>query len=58
VRLLGQILVFLVLLGIIAVRWFNPDAWASPFFKMLWWIVLLLVIVECLMFIAPRLMAS
>jgi len=56
-RLAGQILVFFVLLGFLAVRWVNSDAWASLFFKVLWWIVLLLVIVECLTFIAPRLMA-
>jgi hypothetical protein len=55
-RLAGQILVFLVLLGFLAVRWVNSDAWASSFFKVLWWIVLLLVIVECLTFVAPRLM--
>ena len=57
-RLLGQILVFLVLLGILAVRWVNPDAWVAPFFKGLWWIVLLLVFVECLTFIAPTVLAS
>ena len=57
-RMLGQIIVFLVLLGILAVRWVNPDAWAAPFFKVLWWIVWLLVIVECLTFIAPTVLAS
>jgi len=36
-RLAGQILVFLVLLGFLAVRWVNSDAWASLFFKVLWW---------------------
>jgi len=56
--MLGQIIVFLVLLGILAVRWVNPDAWAAPFFKVLWWIVWLLVIVECLTFIAPTVLAS
>ena len=55
---LGQILVFLVLLGFLSLRWVNPDAWAAWFFKALWSIVLLLVIVECLTFIAPTLMAS
>lgn len=57
-RLLGQIFVFLLLLGFLAVRWINPNAWVSPFFKMLWWIVWLLVIVDVLTFFAPRLMAS
>jgi len=57
-RLSGQILVFLVLLGFLVVRWINPDAWASPFFKVLWWIVWLLVIVDVLTFFAPRLIAS
>ena len=54
----GQIIVVAVLLGIVAVRWLNPDAWASQFFQMLWWIVLVLLVVECLAFFAPRLMAS
>lgn len=57
-RLAGQILVFLLLLGFLAVRWINPNAWVSPFFKMLWWIVWLLVIVDLLMFFAPTLMTT
>ena len=56
--LLGQFLVIVVLLGILALRWLRPDAWAQTFFKMLWWLVALLLVVECLMFFGPRLMPS
>ena len=55
-RFLGQIIVVIVLLGILAIRWVNSDAWAQPFFRVMWWGVLLLVIVECLTSIGPTML--
>lgn len=49
-HLLGQVLVIFVLLAILALRWLRPGAWAQPFFKILWWLVLLLLVVECIEF--------
>jgi hypothetical protein len=55
---LGHILVIAVLLGILALRWYRPDAWAQTFFKVLWWIVLLLLAIECLEAFAAWLMPA
>ena len=55
--LLGQILVVIVLLAILALRWLRPDAWAQRFFKALWWLVAVLLVVECATFFGPRLMS-
>ena len=57
-RLLGQIVVIVVLLGILALRWVNPDAWAQQFFRAMWWGVLLVVVIECLTAIAPTILRS
>jgi uncharacterized membrane protein YkgB len=56
--LLGQVLVIAVLLGILSLRWLRPDAWAQTFFKVLWWLVASLLVLECLMLFGPRLMPS
>jgi hypothetical protein len=45
-----------VLLAILALRWFRPDAWAQQFFKVLWWLVALVLVVECLTLFGSRLM--
>jgi hypothetical protein len=57
-RFLGQIIIVVVLLGTIALRWVNPDAWAQPFFRTMWWGVLVLVIVECLTLVDPAVLRS
>ena len=54
--LLGQVLVIAVLLGILSLRWLRPDAWAQTFFKVLWWLVALLLVIECLTFYGTRVM--
>ena len=48
--LLGQALVIVVLLAILSLRWLRPDAWAQQMFKVVWWLVALLLVVELLEF--------
>jgi len=50
--------VIVALLAILSLRWFRPDASAQRFFRVLWWIVALLLVVECLTFFGPRLMPT
>ena len=57
-RSFGQIIVIVVLVGTLALRWVNSDAWAQPFFRVIWWGVLLLVIAECLTSIGPTMLQS
>jgi len=57
-RSFSQIIDIVVLLGTLALRRVNSDAWARPFFWVMCWGVLLLAITECLTSVGATMLQS